>query len=351
MLVAPAFAEDDATPYVPKWAVCGPFANDNGGGFDTAYGPEKEKPLDAKSQYDGLGGKVSWEAAEANDGVLNFLGTSFQNKENVCAYAWVKVKAPKEMSAKLSIGSDDGLKVWLNGAVVHSNAVDRGLTKDEDTVTLKLKAGENDLVCKVTQGGGDWSLAARLLKADAPVGEITFALPPGISATVTAFVKQYLICGPFAGDDNGGYDQVYGPERDVKDLKFDAAYDGKKWREAKANDAGVLNFVDLCADRTENASVYAYVTIKAAKAAEVSLKLGSDDGCKAWLNGKQVHAAPDPRGLGVDQDTVAVKLDAGENKLLVKVVQQGGDWSMCLRIAKAKDGVDGLTFETPKVAK
>ena len=174
--VGAARADDDATPYVEQWLVVGPFANDGGAGFDKAYGPEQAKSFDRAGSYDGLPGKVQWQAAKAEDGVVNFLNC-FETKENVCCYAFTKIKAAKAMRVKLLVGSDDGVKIWLNGEQVHANPADRALTKDEDTVDVKLKEGDNDLLVKVLQGGGDWSLSVKLAKADESVAGLTFAVP------------------------------------------------------------------------------------------------------------------------------------------------------------------------------
>ena len=37
------------------------------------------------------------------------------------AYAWARIDMPAETSALLGIGSDDAVKVWLNGELVHEN--------------------------------------------------------------------------------------------------------------------------------------------------------------------------------------------------------------------------------------
>ena len=55
----------------------------------------------------------------------------------------------------MGLGSDDGIAVWLNGQSVHENQVARGVSPNQDRVTLPLKAGENKLLMKIyNQGGG-----------------------------------------------------------------------------------------------------------------------------------------------------------------------------------------------------
>ena len=81
-------------------------------------------------------------------------------------YLKAQVTAPEEIEAVLLLGSDDGVKAWLNGAVVHSNNLDRGLAVDQDMAPIRLKKGVNDLLLKVSQGGGGWAVCARIANAD-----------------------------------------------------------------------------------------------------------------------------------------------------------------------------------------
>jgi hypothetical protein len=74
------------------------------------------------------------------------------------------------------MGSDDGLKVWLNGRVVHANNAVRPCSPGQDKVKVKLKAGANDLLLKVTQGGGEWSACCRVRSPDGqPLPDATVA--------------------------------------------------------------------------------------------------------------------------------------------------------------------------------
>jgi hypothetical protein len=66
----------------------------------------------------------------------------------------------------LLLGSDDGVKAWLNGTVVHSNNVDRGDIPDQDVALIQLTKGRNDLLLKISQGGGGWSAHARIVGLD-----------------------------------------------------------------------------------------------------------------------------------------------------------------------------------------
>ena len=64
----------------------------------------------------------------------------------------------------------------------------------------------------------------------------------------------------------------------------------------------------------------------------VTMRVGSDDSVKVWLNGEVVHKSPFNRGAGDFQDTFQVDIKRGDNLLLVKVSERGGAWSMFVGI-------------------
>jgi hypothetical protein len=66
----------------------------------------------------------------------------------------------------MECGSDDGIKVWLNGVVVHANNVERSSAPRQDLVKVALKQGWNDLLLKVTNAGDGWACACRFRQPD-----------------------------------------------------------------------------------------------------------------------------------------------------------------------------------------
>ncbi len=72
----------------------------------------------------------------------------------------------------LLVGSDDQVAVWINGVRVHRHNPSRGATPDEDMVPCELRAGWNQVLCKVGQHYGGWGLYLRF--AD-PEGDLKYA--------------------------------------------------------------------------------------------------------------------------------------------------------------------------------
>jgi HEAT repeat protein len=143
-------------PFIRDWLVCGPYRQKGVVGaiavFDIPFGPEKP------------GEAVKWYSAPAGD-TINLMGF-FPNQTDCVAYLKTEIIAPQATDAILLMGSDDGIKAWLNGTVVHSNNIDRGQVVDQDMAPIKLKQGPNELMLKVTQGGGGWSVCTRIVGPD-----------------------------------------------------------------------------------------------------------------------------------------------------------------------------------------
>lgn len=104
-----------------------------------------------------------WAALTSEYGIVALSGL-FPDWFQV-AYAWAQIDMPEEQSGVLSIGSDDHVKVWLNGELVHEHweVGGRGVAVDNDRVPVTFKKGKNQLVLKIQNGGGPWGFACRLL--------------------------------------------------------------------------------------------------------------------------------------------------------------------------------------------
>lgn len=76
---------------------------------------------------------------------------------------------------------------------------------------------------------------------------------------------------------------------------------------------------------------YGYTEIEAPEEGIRMLALGSNDGCRLWLNGEQIWDVPGERGLFADDDLIPVFLQKGKNSILIKVEERGGSWGFGMR--------------------
>mgnify|MGYP001209492524 CR=1 FL=1 len=137
-------------------------------------------PADATVLFDGTG-LDAWRQGELPYGIID-LKRELGAADQAAAYLRNGIQAPTACRVRLEIGSDDGVKVWLNGVVIHEANVPRPLTVGQDAVEADLKAGWNELLVKISQGGGDWAAHVRVVGLD---GKPLDALKARFAATAT----------------------------------------------------------------------------------------------------------------------------------------------------------------------
>ena len=92
--------------------------------------------------------------------VINRIGLSNDRGLNHhSAYALINIRSPRERrNVAMGVGSDDAVKVWLNGKVVHVNKVDRRTTGIQDLFRVNLNAGNNLLMVKISDNLWNWGM-------------------------------------------------------------------------------------------------------------------------------------------------------------------------------------------------
>jgi CubicO group peptidase (beta-lactamase class C family) len=111
------------------------------------------------------GKKYSWELVKATDDIID-LDKQYAAADYAAAFALAEIKSEKEVKTFLSVGSDDGIRIWHNGKLIHDNWIPRGVTKDEDLVPITLIAGSNQILLKVQDISQGWGFVVRALSKD-----------------------------------------------------------------------------------------------------------------------------------------------------------------------------------------
>jgi HEAT repeat protein len=164
--------------YLTAWQIAGPYRQAGKNFtelFDIAFPPET---ADAQ--------KASWQDVSLSDNPKSpwavDLLAAFGGTQEV-AYGRTAIHSDSEQTAWLVVSSDDGVKVWLNGEVVHENNTSHALTQAPAKIKITLKPGWNNLLLKVTQNNQGWGFGARLTDADgAPLSGLQFAASPAQAA-------------------------------------------------------------------------------------------------------------------------------------------------------------------------
>jgi CubicO group peptidase (beta-lactamase class C family) len=110
------------------------------------------------------GKKLSWQHVESKSDTVK-LHAIFGNSDYVYSYALAEIIAAEPSNSLIGLGSDDGIKMWVNGKEVHRNFIDRGITVDDDIVEISLNKGSNQILLKIQNSRGDFAFCIR------PVGK------------------------------------------------------------------------------------------------------------------------------------------------------------------------------------
>jgi hypothetical protein len=137
----------DPAVMLSTWQAAGPFgAATFDAAFDSAFEPELHPALAVTT----IDGKIRWTPhPEWQDGAPHDL-----TGENSATYLGRTLHTDGPTTVSLSFGSDDGIKVWLNGKLVVTDKATRAVAPDQDKATLPLNAGDNVLLVKIVNGGG-----------------------------------------------------------------------------------------------------------------------------------------------------------------------------------------------------
>ena len=141
--------------FITNWNVAGPFTQagkDGNALFNTVFGPEMDAAM------------AVWQPlnAEVVSGGIVDLEKLFGG-DNRVAYLVANIVSEEPAQVTLSMGSDDGIKAWLNGELVHEQMAIRPLGPDTDKVAVNLIKGENILLLKVVDVAGQWGACARMV--------------------------------------------------------------------------------------------------------------------------------------------------------------------------------------------
>ena len=280
-------------------------------------------------------GDYKWTLAElpANgdiNTVVNQAGMAEGALDDISSYALYTYKSDKAQDVTMKTGSDDSIKVWLNGEVVFTNAVNRGRGMWQDEFGISLKQGDNLIMVKVSERGGGWGMHVGILEE--PYVPVVDILTNWLWMIARAESGQ----GGAAATD---VDLLAVASKDVttEDMVAEiGASEGDSlgdydWTLAELPQNGNLDEIANIMEVEggfDDITAYGLVTLVADETKEVQLLAGSDDSIKVWLNGEVVHTNAVNRGRSRWQDEFTVNLRQGDNLLLVKVSDRGGGWGM-----------------------
>ena len=153
--------------FITDWSLLGPFytreRHDLDQDFLLEHGGEANIQLSQEQEFHNSKNQVlKWRPISGKKQIINLV-KEIGRLDDVTAYAFRQIESDKDQYVELGLGSDDSVKVWINGQVVHQSQEPRGVMIDQDKFIVKLNSGRNTCLIKVSQGGGDWGFVIRLV--------------------------------------------------------------------------------------------------------------------------------------------------------------------------------------------
>jgi hypothetical protein len=165
-----------AGQWIKSWMLCGPIplqiprdASDTWEhliGFNKDYllksGGEQDLKVKTGDAVKYPKGSVKWKLFNSPDSIID-LDKTLSNEDPVLAYAYSEVQAEETRIWFISLGTNDGGKLWVNGMNVWDYQQPRGLFIDDDLIPVLLNKGNNTLLLKVEERGNRWGFCVRFL--------------------------------------------------------------------------------------------------------------------------------------------------------------------------------------------
>ena len=179
------------TPRIDTWSAVGPFAAEAAdAAFRMAFLDETRPHLDREKTY--RDGALAWkEQPDWEDGKIHQL-----TGNHAATYLVRTIHAYSDHALELSLGSDDAIKVWLNGQLMLEEEVYRSVAEDQNRVAIQLKQGDNQLLVKIVNRSG---ISAFYFKAlgDSPISGLEDILR--VSADERDEAQQQKLAAHFRG--------------------------------------------------------------------------------------------------------------------------------------------------------
>ena len=106
-------------------------------------------------------------------GFVNF--GAIYHADHISAYAMLRVYSSREQQVAVLLGSDDQVRLWVNGVKIHEILTERAATPDEDAVPARLQRGWNTLLARVNNVTGPHALYLRLSQSPADLSRASAA--------------------------------------------------------------------------------------------------------------------------------------------------------------------------------
>lgn len=158
-------------------------------------------------------GVPTWTLASSGEGPIDVKAALKTKESDVVGYAFGTLKLPRGGKYVVLLGTDDGVRLTIDGKTLFTRDEARPYRSDDDVVPVDLTAGDHPVVLKLHQRDGAWSFHFRIVDASLnPPQGASLELPGTHAADGAALAKKMS----WVSLDRGMRDARYAPELTVR---------------------------------------------------------------------------------------------------------------------------------------
>ena len=178
--------------FLRRWLVCGAFPAGKQG-FATDYllehgGEAAIVPAAGLTQQRPDGSIATWHEFASDHDIVDLHQACADRPAALgVGYAFTSIYRASAGNVLFRVGSDAGIKLWVNGSLVGTHDLTRKLGPDQDQFIVALRAGYNNVLLKVNQHEGKWRFIFRVAEIPRPLystpghANLSYVLAPSIS--------------------------------------------------------------------------------------------------------------------------------------------------------------------------
>lgn len=156
--------------------------------------------------------------------------------------------------------------------------------------------------------------------------------------------KKWMLIGPY--QNFNGFQTTFPPESEIKLEKvYRTQNQSFKWQQANDgfND-GYINLKQTYSNYNWKVA-YGLIYINSPEKKEAQIRIGTNEAVKLWLNDQEIWRLNIERDSIFDNDVINVTLNAGMNKILIKVCNRINEWGYYFRMTdKDGNGLPGIKY-------
>jgi uroporphyrinogen decarboxylase len=164
----------DRMQYLRDWHIVGPFRSPERGRVnlempapvDDAFATLGSGQVDLRAQYQTADGTRAWQPVRAPEYGVVQLGPHLGVVEWALAYGYAEIAWPRDEEFTVGIGSDDGVKLWINGEVVFAEEAQRSCQGVASMTQVHLRKGTNRILVKIDNYILGWGFVLGFAQSD-----------------------------------------------------------------------------------------------------------------------------------------------------------------------------------------